>query len=198
MNKIWKFVITGGPCAGKTSGIPIIKNFFENKGYKVFTLPEAVTVVRKQIGLEFSDLSVPNFIQPVIETMISFENIFKKCALQFEKDVIILCDRGLLDPKAYVNYSDFIKILEDHNLTEVEAASRYDAVFHLITAANGAENHYIIDGNRDETLEEARKLDKKTIEAWSIHSNFHIIDNSTPDFDSKIHRLITNILEIIQ
>ena len=41
--KIWKFVITGGPCAGKTEAIKIVKQDLSNKGLKVIAVPETAT-----------------------------------------------------------------------------------------------------------------------------------------------------------
>lgn len=46
-----------------------------------------------------------------------------------------------------------------------------DFVVHLVTAADGAEQHYTTVNNsiRTETPEEARILDKKTLDAWNDH-----------------------------
>jgi len=196
MSRIWKFAITGGPCGGKTSGIPKVKKFFESKGYKVFTIPEAVTIIKDQIGLDFSDLSSYEFQTAVLETMLYLEGQVMKFASKMKQDVIILCDRGVLDNQAYMRYSDFIQLLKDHDLSEDTAIIRYDAVFHLVTAAKGAEDFYKLEGIRHEDAETARRLDTATMDAWSNHPNLHVIDNST-DFDSKIYRLIWKIIEII-
>ena len=34
--KIWKLVLTGGPCGGKTTGQARLSTFFENLGWKVY------------------------------------------------------------------------------------------------------------------------------------------------------------------
>ncbi len=34
--KVWKLVLTGGPCGGKTTGQARLSTFFENLGWKVF------------------------------------------------------------------------------------------------------------------------------------------------------------------
>ena len=41
--KIWKFVITGGPCAGKTEAVKIVKKDLTDKGLKVIVVPETAT-----------------------------------------------------------------------------------------------------------------------------------------------------------
>ena len=39
MNNIKKIVLTGGPCAGKTTALVRIIEHFSGLGYKVFTIP---------------------------------------------------------------------------------------------------------------------------------------------------------------
>ncbi len=40
-----RFVITGGPCAGKTTFLSHLRHHLENIGYKVFVVPEAATLL---------------------------------------------------------------------------------------------------------------------------------------------------------
>lgn len=42
---VYKIVITGGPCGGKTSSFDRIKQVFGEKGFKVFCVPEVNTMV---------------------------------------------------------------------------------------------------------------------------------------------------------
>ena len=41
--KITKIVVTGGPCAGKTTGLSWIQNAFAARGYRVLFVPETAT-----------------------------------------------------------------------------------------------------------------------------------------------------------
>ena len=41
--EIRKIVITGGPCAGKTTALSWIQNSFTKKGYRVLFVPETAT-----------------------------------------------------------------------------------------------------------------------------------------------------------
>ena len=80
--------------------------------------------------------------------------------------------------------------------------ARYDAVLHLVSAADGAEQFYTTANNaeRTEGLELAREVDKKVIQAWSEHPHLRVINNHE-NFDTKINRVIqeiSNILEIPQ
>ena len=102
-----------------------------------------------------------------------------------------MCDRGAIDCKAYCEGNEFAQVLHDLKLSEAELRDSYDAVFHLVTAANGAYEFYTLSNNeaRTETKEEAIEKDNQLIHAWTGHPHFRIIDNST-DFENKMRRLI--------
>lgn len=197
MQTIWKFVLTGGPGGGKTTGIPILKQFLEEKGFKVFIVPEAATIVNSQMELKSKDIPLYHFQVALIETELYLENIAFKFASQIEQDVILLLDRAILDTKAYMSDKNFTKILNEKGLTETEVLNRYDAIFHMVTAANGAEEFYCPSGIRTETPEAARELDDKILKVWQVHPNLYVLDNST-NFNEKINRLILKINEIIE
>ena len=42
-NNVKRIVLTGGPCAGKTTALVRVIEQFSNLGYKVFTIPEVPT-----------------------------------------------------------------------------------------------------------------------------------------------------------
>lgn len=43
MKSITKIVLTGGPCAGKSTAMSWIQNAFTERGYKVLFVPETAT-----------------------------------------------------------------------------------------------------------------------------------------------------------
>lgn len=190
MHKVYEFVITGGPSAGKTTGLSKLDRVFTDRGYKVIIVAETATEVILS-GINPNELPLVEFQRVIIERGINKEKTVRRVAKFFDKDVIIFYDRGLLDSKAYMEHKDFVTILKKHHLTEVEARDRYDAVFHMVTAAIGAQEYYTNQNNkaRSETLEQAIETDKKTRNVWLGHPHLRIIDNST-GFGEKINRLI--------
>ena len=52
MSNIKKIVLTGGPCAGKTTALVKIIEHFSSRGYKVFTVPEVPTIFL-QAGMDY-------------------------------------------------------------------------------------------------------------------------------------------------
>ena len=53
--KIWKVVLTGGPCGGKTTGQTRLATFFENLGWKVYRVPETANILLSG-GVNFGEL----------------------------------------------------------------------------------------------------------------------------------------------
>lgn len=197
MNKVYEFVITGGPCAGKTTGLSKLERFFTDRGYKVIIVAETATEVILS-GVNPKEVPVYQFQQVIIERGISKEKTIRHVAKRFDKDVVIFYDRGLLDSIAYMERGDFISILKTKGLTEIQARDSYDAVFHLVTAAIGAEEYYTKANNkaRRESLEEAREADRRTLSAWIGHPHLRVIDNST-GFSEKIDRLIKEVTVVM-
>ena len=123
------------------------------------------------------------------------ERIFEQAAKTMDSDkILIVCDRGMLDNKAYMTELEFQQVLTMINQNEVELRDSYGAVFHLVTAAKGAEKFYTTANNtaRTETVEEAAALDDKLISAWTGHPHLRIINNAS-DFENKMKRLIAEI-----
>lgn len=44
---IYSICLTGGPCSGKTTALASLKNVIESKGFIVFNVPEAATLLMK-------------------------------------------------------------------------------------------------------------------------------------------------------
>ena len=198
--EIWHLVLTGGPCSGKTTAIANIENELTNRGYAVLIVPETATELILN-GIRPFGNYLPNytFQQILFKKQLHKEKLYKKAAKKIKSNkVIILYDRGLMDNKTYLTDDEFHKLLKYFKTDEIAIKDRYDAVFHLVTAANGAEEFYTLENNsaRTETPEQARTLDKKGIENWNGHPHLRIIDNST-DFEHKLNRLMSEIYGVI-
>ncbi|ODM98867.1 hypothetical protein Ocin01_07814 [Orchesella cincta] len=197
--KIYRVVLTGGPCGGKTTGQARLCTFFENLGWKVFRVPEAATVLLGG-GIKFSELSEDEafrFQEELLRTMMQIESVFFRMAEAIDKDVLIICDRGTMDASAFIKRSYWEDILARNNLNEVDIRdTRYNQIIHMVSAANGAEPFYTTEDHicRTEGIALARELDKKAAQAWVGHPYFDVVDNSS-DFESKVCRMIQVIIE---
>ncbi len=193
--KITKIVITGGPCAGKSTAMSWIQNAFSEKGYAVLFVPETATELITGGVAPWTCGSNEEYQACQFTLQLEKEKVFEKAAGTMNADkVLIVCDRGALDNKAYMTDLEFACVLDALGSTEVELRDNYDAVFHLVTAAKGAEQFYTTANNtaRTETPEQAAALDDKLIAAWTGHPHLRVINNST-DFETKMKRLIAEI-----
>lgn len=192
---IKKIVITGGPCAGKTTAMSWIQNMFTELGFHVIFVPECATeLITAGISATTCE-SVEKFQLALMELQLEREKIYEKVAKSSKnKKILIVCDRGIIDSKAFLSNLQFSTILSTLNKNEIILRDSYDAVFHLVTAAKGAEVFYSLENNkaRTETLEQAKDIDDKLIEAWNGHPHFRVIDNST-NFEDKIKNLLKEI-----
>ena len=196
---ITRIVITGGPCAGKTTGLSWIRNAFSSRGYRVLFVPETATELITGGVAPWTCGSNLEYQKCQVKLQLEKEKVFLQAAEGMDSEkVLIVCDRGIMDNKAYMTDTEFLAVLNALDLDPVSARDSYDGVFHLVTAAKGAEEFYTLSNNqaRTETPEEARRLDDRLIAAWTGHPHLRVIGNGT-DFDAKMKRLIAEIAALL-
>ena len=192
---IQKIVLTGGPCAGKTTALTWINNYFRERGYSVVIVPETATELISNGVAPWTCQTNLDYQRAQMSLQKAKEQIIEQIAKKMKNDkILIVCDRGALDNKAYMKDVEFRSLLKELGTNETKERDSYDAVFHLVSAAKGKEDVYTLANNqaRTETVEEARRLDDKIISAWTGHPHFRIIDNST-EFEEKLERILKEI-----
>lgn len=197
--EISKIVITGGPCAGKSTAMSWVQNAFTQMGYSVLFVPETATELITGGVAPWTCGSNAEYQKCQMKLQIEKENIFEQAARTMTASkVLIVCDRGALDNKAYMNDVEFAEAMQFIGSNEVELRDNYGAVFHLVTAAKGAEEFYTTANNsaRTETAREAAELDYKLISAWTGHPHLRIIDN-TSSFEDKMKKLLAEIASFL-
>jgi hypothetical protein len=178
----------------------------ESEGFRVYIVPEAATMIFAggatvdDIGVD-GDTSTEMFQTNLMLTQIHLEELFaslgahaehsaSKCAARSKagdvghqaspcvpRGTVLLCDRGLMDGRAYMSDAAWSSMLRRVGLDEAQIHARYDMVVHLVTAALDAEAHYTLEQNgraeedttRTEGIEKARWLDGRTDEVWTGH-----------------------------
>jgi len=207
MKNIKRIVLTGGPCAGKTTALVRIIEHFSSLGYKVFTIPEVPTLY-SQGGWNYLTKNYNLYYEgerAILETQLALEDSFMRMAEVCTKPTLIVCDRGTMDISAYMTPEMWKDITSKSNTNSGELRSRYDAILHMVSAADGAEQYYTTATNatryeqmNEEGLRIARELDKKVIKAWTGHPHLRVINNND-DFNAKLNRVlleISNVLEL--
>lgn len=201
MKQITKIVLTGGPCAGKTTALKFLRENLIKNGYGAVVVPETSTELFSS-GISPSKMnSLFDFHQTQLDVQMTKEKLFEQACQNFKNfdHIVLICDRGVVDAKVYIGDEGFAKLLKTNHLTEEKVMSRYDAVFKLVSAANGASEFYTLENNsvRKESIEEAVILDNRVTEVWKSHPHFETIDNST-DFEQKMTRLLNSILTFLK
>ena len=175
-----RVVLTGGPGAGKTAILEMIRrsSFCEH----VQILPEAASIVfgggfprRADIAARRAAQRAIFYVQRELEEAAVGRNA-----------AIVLCDRGTVDGAAYwPGPDDYFAAV---NTTIAEQLSRYDVVIHLRPpAVEGGYNHQ--NPLRTETVLEAAEVDRRILRAWEMHPHRFIVE-ARPDFLAKAVRVL--------
>lgn len=175
-----RVVLTGGPGAGKTALLEMIRQSFCSH---VKVLPEAASVVFGGGFPREDDLSCRRAAQRAI--------YYVQRELEATGDshnpAIVLCDRGTVDGLAYwpEPEEDFWSVLETDLQKEL---ARYHAVIHLRTPAQEhGYNHQ--NPLRVESALAAAEIDERMARAWASHPRRFIVESS-PDFLDKVRRAL--------
>ena len=172
-------VLTGGPGAGKTAVLELVRQEF---CAHVHVLPEAAGVVfgggfprtGSSIVLRGAQRAI-FFVQRELESIGDADNA-----------AIVLCDRGTVDGAAYWPGSD--SFWDSVGTTQAGEMTRYDAVIHLRTpTSEGGYNH----GNplRTESAAAAAEIDERLLRIWEMHPRRFIVAPSQ-DFLEKAARVV--------
>ena len=197
--RITKIVVTGGPCAGKSTAMSWIQNAFTKMGYSVLFVDETATQLITGGAAPWLNESNRDFQWHLIQLQLAKEKAFADIAgTMRDSRILIVCDRAAMDNCAYMTEQEFGWVLNRLQTNKIALRDQYDAVFHLVTAAKGAEKYYTLANNqaRTESLEEAAALDDRLIAAWTGHPHLRVIDNST-GFEEKMLRLIREITSFL-
>eukprot|EP00759_Apiculatamorpha_spiralis_P039357 PhF_6_TR38157/c2_g1_i1/m.57006 len=198
---VHRVVLTGGPCAGKSTSLGMLKQRLAEHGFNVYCVPEAATLLVTG-GLTWTDMTEEKatiYQLALLRTQIALEDAFLDIAKANGKPAVILCDRGTMDGRAYCSEAAWQNIMELGGFTlEQLRDQRYEAVVHMVTAAIGAERFYNLENEaRTETVEQARQIDEVLRQKYVGHPKLKIITNTVHDFQSKVDRVWDFIAELI-
>jgi CYTH domain-containing protein/predicted ATPase len=200
---VYMIVLTGGPCSGKSSSLAYLTEKLSDCGFMVFVIPETATLITNN-GIDRRKMDRPKQVmmyeEAILDMQLSFEETYQKAVTKIfpEKKKVLLLDRGVMDIGAFMPQEDFKAMLKRKGLKEVRLRDRYHGVIHLVTAADGAPEHYTGQNNtaRIETVEEALLIDRRIRESWLGHPRFRIVDNRT-DFRGKMARTFSAISQLL-
>lgn len=169
------YVITGGPCAGKTTTIAE----FEKRGHRVVPEP-AYTVITEELaaGKTIEDIRKPpgRFERLVLERAIANEASLSDTYLTF-------LDRGILDSVGYYRHHGLPITPE---LDEASRAARYRKVF-LLDLLDFEKN----EARALETPEEARAIHGHLFQAYADYG-FEIVRVPVLPLAERVEFIVAN------
>lgn len=176
-----KIVLTGGPGAGKTAVLDMLRH----------ELCEHVAILPEAAGMVFGGgfpRSAKADVRRAAQRAIYHVQCELEAAFEANGSTTLLCDRGALDGVAYwPGPNDFWSALDT---TRMAVLLRYDVVIHLRVPEEPHYGHQ--NPLRTETVAEARAIDDRILAAWEGHPKRIVIDSSR-DFLEKARRALEAI-----
>ena len=193
--EISKIAITGGPGSGKTSSLPLLKAALEECGCTVLTVPETATELMSGGVAPWTCGKNGVFQHIRMRLQREKERAYEEAARSMGRDVVIVCDRGMMDTLSYMTEEDFDSLTEELGESRVSLRDCYDAVFHMESAAS----YYTTDNNptRIETPDEALALDARLVTAWTGNPHYRMIP-SCESFEKKADALVCEIKSFLE
>lgn len=168
-------VLTGGPGAGKTATLELVRLFFCGH---VHTLPESAGIV---FGGRFPRDGRVEVRQAAQRAIFHVQRELEATE-ESDNAAVVLCDRGTVDGAAYwVGTGDLFSSVGTSREREL---ARYHAVIHLRTPST-PEAYRRTNPLRIESLEEAGIIDERIAESWTGHPRLFDVA-ATADFLTKV------------
>lgn len=194
-------VLTGGPCAGKTTALGVVAARLRDQGWRVLIVPEAATLFVESGVDDLAAIAArperrERFQAAVLAAQASLRRRYQALAGALgDERVVLLYDRAECDTAAYVGMDRFLEMLTADGRTLLEVRDSYDAVVHLVTAADGAAHAYTLENNRarTESPERARELDAATLAGWVGHPRLTVVGNAG-GFEAKLDAVHAAVL----
>ncbi len=186
-----KIVLTGGPCAGKSTLAEMLARAYSNS---VMNVPEAASLLFSGGFPRFMNTESRKATQrSIYRVQVELESTY---AAQFPALALVL-DRGTIDGAAYWPDGPVAFFSAIGTTLEAELA-RYDSVLYLESAAEkDYKAHRAANPNRNEDWEEAKRLDSDTYKLWSRHPSFLMIHNQR-SFAHKVSEVLGAVAGVIQ
>jgi len=177
-------VLTGGPGAGKTAALELVRLFFCTH---VHTLPESAGIV---FGGRFPRDGRAEIRQAAQRAIFHVQRELETSE-DSDDAAVVLCDRGTVDGSAY--WAGPGDLFSSVGTTRESELARYHAVIHLRTPSS-PDAYGRANPLRIETLEEAGAIDHRIADAWSGHPR-HFDIQATPDFLTKVAQTLQILRE---
>lgn len=192
-------VFTGGTLGGKTTIIKNLKRLFKDE---IIVIPE------------ISSLLFENEFKRPKKWTIEWHYLLQRAILNRQKKLeeeakidaknkdvkLIICDRGMLDPSAYLK-GGLNELVQEFGINEEKSLMRYDQIIHLVSLSvlNPKLYNKFVSTNphRIETVLEAREQEEGSLNAWKNHHNRIILSGELKENMKRILEIVKPYLEVV-
>ncbi len=196
-----RIVVTGGPCAGKTT---VIETLRTELGTKAVFVPECATLIlsggfpappdQEKLGIERFHTWQRHFQSAIYHIQLALEDL-ADIEAKFDDTQFVIHDRGIADGIAY-HPEGLAGFMSQLHTNGQEIFERYDAVVFLESLAVKQPELFGKLGNehRYESVDTAVRVNTLTHNAWKLHPNFHYIGSTLPleDKAKKVREIISS------
>lgn len=175
-----RIVITGAPASGKTK---CFERLQDDERFCRFLFFEELARLLLEEDPSYRDRWA-EFHREIYRRQVIREEV--------AGDQPFISDRGTVDAFAF-----HPQTLNEVRTTVEREFARYTAVFQLGSAARLGPEYYHSDDVRNESIEEALRIEQAIADVWRDHPGYHFID-ATVDFEEKYaraHELIVKELD---
>ena len=204
---VHQIVLTGGPVGGKATLAGKLRKALGQRGWDVVIAPSVVAL----LGNAGINLPAPHdgprmleFESAVLELQHHLESSFKRAAAATGDKSVVIYDRGILDPAAFVPREQWPALAAATPRLDTRPLTWYTAVVHLVSAADGAQKAFDAAVRREAPHAGAKELAAARAEALRIDSAVHDlqqshpgyvrIDNSSGNFERKLQRAVDAVV----
>lgn len=182
------YVITGGPCSGKTKTSRWLREMHDH----VFVIPEAATMIMREheiFGAEFDHHSVQQKFQHLLAHQQKLSEVLSIERAQRLQKQCVVADRGILDGIAYLpgGRQEYEKVT---GLNLDEEMVRYRTIFWFDLPPRDIYEQKVMNNPvRYEDYKTALARSIRTREVWQNHP--HVVEISGTSFQNKFDNFLT-------
>ncbi len=154
-----KIVLYGGPCGGKSTSLDDVLNVYLNQSKKAYPMQEMASKL-----LQLGYLCEYQMDRIDFQKLLFILQFIKEYHQELNNDYII-CDRGLLDGRAYISEDEFQSVLKGNGVKKEDILSTYDCALYFRSIAYEYPETFKSKRPYDK-LEDALKRDKESKSIW--------------------------------
>jgi len=184
---MFKIALTGGPCSGKSTVLERLKTLPAGAHYRVAYLSEVASELLKERTsyIEGHDDRILRQFY-IYRTQLAMENcLSEELAKEYERETVLITDRGVSDALAYLDEGDVEKVLSGRE--EESFADRYDAVLFFEPTGEKQFEKKNNAARLERNYEEILAASKKTKQAWEKYYRGRLFTiGMTDDVEEKV------------